>query len=338
MLNTLNYLSLIFCFNLITTPLYANNVVETSPDLISMKGNKIVTAAGVRMRAEIRLDAKVLHKLNLGTVVKASQRTREKVSRGSVTGYWYYVSNRNQHGWVFGALLGDFKAGREEETHWKLVQQRSAKKPASFSDYAQLHQYIKAILPTIKTTKTHALLALEEVLALQRAADKIPYNQYDKTPYSSFLTEHKKELFYDEISGQYLISSQRYWDLSERYSQSSAGDKLTWFAAKARTGGECEGELACVFMRMSTQEGIYLKRYSDGYYAQQALKAVEEILAYMINELKTNSKSHPNTRFKEIEAEQKIILSAIQEGKSYTRRRENVIKQLKQLSGLMKRR
>lgn len=318
-------------------PLYA---AERPPALLAMEGNKIVIAAGVRMRAAIALDAKILDKLALGTVVKAIKRTRKKVRTGSMTGHWYYVTydskKGSKTGWVFGSLLRDFKAGKEEATHWALIQQRSVKKQADFADYAQLYQYISAILPTIKTTDIRANIALEQLLTLQKAAEKIPYDKEKVTPYSLFLAKHKKDLFYDEISGRYLIPNEHYLTLAERYAKAAAGDKLAWFAANAPTGGECEGELECVFMRMTMQEGAYLQRYTDGKYAKEALTAVTEILAYMLNALRTEPKAHDYVHFKTLKTEQQTLLKVLKQGKSVATLRQKVIKQLQVLPTLMK--
>ncbi len=324
-------------FSTFFLPLYA---VEKAPALLAMEGNKIIIAAGVRMRSAISLDAKVLDKLALGTIVKATKRTRKKVRTGSVTGYWYYVTypskKGSKQGWIFGSLLRDFKAGKEEATHWELVQQRRVKKRADFADYAQLYQYISAILPTIKNTDIQANLALEQLLSLQKTAEKIPYDKEKIKPYSLFLAKHKKDLFYDEISGRYLIPSERYFTLSERYAKSAAGDKLTWFAANAPTGGECEGELECVFMRMTMQEGVYLQRYTDGNYAKEALTKVSEILTYMLNALRTTPKEHDYVHFKALKKEHQLLLKSLKQGKTLTTLRQKVIKQLEALPTVMK--
>jgi hypothetical protein len=328
---------LLLFFGTFFLPLYA---AETAPALLAMEGNKIVTAAGVRMRAAISLDAKVLDKPALGTVVKATKRTRKKVRTGSVTGYWYYVTylskKGRKQGWVFGSLLGDFRAGKEDATHWALVQQRSIKKRADFADYAQLYQYISTILPSIKNTDIQANLALEQLLSLQKAAEKISYDKEKIKPYSLFLANHKKNLFYDEISGRYLIPSERYATLSERYAQSAEGDKLAWFAANAPTGGECEGELECVFMRMTMQEGIYLQHYTDGNYAKEALTTVSDILTYMINALRTAPKEYDYLRFKELKKEQQTLLKVLKQGKTVPALRQKVLKQLHVLPTVMK--
>ena len=151
-----------------------------------------------------------------------------------------------------------------------------------------------------------------------------------------FLANHKEDLFYDEISGRYLITSKRYLALSERYAQSAVGDKLAWFAASAPRGGECEGELECVFMRMMMQEGMYLQRYTDGNYAKEALTAVSKILTYMINALRSAPKEYDYLGFKALKKEQQTLLKVIKQGKTLTTLRQKVIEQLQVLPTVMK--
>jgi len=318
-------------------PLHA---AKPPPDLLAMDGNKIVIAAGVRMRTAINLKANVLAKLALGSVVKATKRTRKKVRTGSVTGYWYYVTYNSKKGaktgWVFGSLLRDFKAGKEEATHVTLIQQRRVKKKSSFADHAQLYQYISRILPTIKTTEVRANLALEQLLTLQKTAEKIPYEKERVAPYSIFLANHKKDLFYDEISGRYLIPYQRYLSLAKRYAKSAAGDRLAWFAANAPVGGECEGEITCMFISMTRQEGVYLQYYTDGKYAKEVLTAVNAVMTYIISSLRTNPKEYEYAHFRELKKEQQVLLTALKQGKSVALLRQKVIKQLQLLPTLMK--
>lgn len=331
-----SYLLLFLLFS-IFLPLHA---AEKIPALLAMEGNKIVTAAGVRVRTAIKLDAKIVDKLALGTIVKASKRTREKVRTGSVTGYWYYVSYDNKGssktGWVFGKLLRDFKEAKAESIHWKLVKERRAKKKASFADEAQLYAYISSIVTTIKTTTTRADLELERLLTLQRAVEKIPYDKYKVKPYSLFLAKHKKMLFYGEIQGIYIVYQQHYWTLAERYAKSKAGDKLTWYAAIAPVGGECEGIPSCMFGRMMLQEGAYLQRYTDGKYADKALKGVTEVVTYMIKALREHPKEYDYIHFSEIKKDHQSLIKTLKKGKSVATLRKKVIKQLQVLPTLIK--
>ena len=333
MLVYIKHLCLIL-FSTVFLSLYAAEIIPAS---ISMQGNKIVTGSGVRMRAMVALDAKVVTKLALGSIVKAMKRTRKKVRIGSVTGYWYYVSNEQgtKKGWVFGALLADFKASKKEATHWKLVQQRSVKKQASFADQVALYDYISRLLPTIKSTKIRALLSLEQLLTLQRTAEKITYDKAQVTPYSLFLAKHKNSLFHDEVSARYLVPNKRYWALAKRYNKSSAGDKLTWFAANAAVGGECEGEIECTFVAMERQEGTYLQRYPNGHYAKAALLKVSKTLTYIIDVL-THQKNEYPPSFSDMKTEHKRLLKGLKKGKSVSKLRKKVIKQLQKLPILMK--
>ncbi len=102
------------------------------------------------------------------------------------------------------------------------------------------------------------------------------------------------------------------------------------------TRGECEGELTCVFIHMTRQEGVYLYHYTDGNYAKEALTAVSEVLTYMINTLRTAPKESDYLRFKALKKEQQTLLKALKQGKTVTTLRQKVIKQLQVLPTVMK--
>ena len=307
----------------------------SSPALMGMDGQKIVIATEVLLRESSELNANILGRLTLGSIVKASKRTREKIYRNGIAGYWYYVTHDTKKGWVFGSLLRDFKIKDQESIYWRLVKERRAKKPSYFVDYLELHQYIRSILPHIKRKKIRAALELDYLISLQKTAQKIPFNKYTIEPYSNFLKKNKKDLLYDEISGRYLVPSQHYWRLAKHYQHSEEGDKITWYAANVELGGECEGDISCIFLAMTGSTGLYLNRYPQGVYAENAMIKIIPVLNYMLEDLKIYSNNNRNILFSRIKVPMQTLMNDLNKGNPSSKKRSQVIKQLDLLKSVM---
>ncbi len=258
------------------------------PASIVMDGQKIVAASAVRVRAIPDVSAPEIGKVELGMILQATERTQEKLSAGSLNNYWYKISSPGISGWILGDFLKDFQAINREKIWLDLIRERIANQGLSFNDQMGLYAFVDSLVPQMTEKDRVGAAELGKILALQKSLDSIQYDNEKKQPYAGWLKQHEGSIFHDEISGQWLVPAQAYWDLAEKYQGSRAGDEIAWSAANAQLGGECEGDVACNLGREYMTQAEYLRLYPQGRHTNESLKQLGETLSYIQGALKAD--------------------------------------------------
>ncbi len=261
--------------------------------LLAMDGQKIVTASAVRYRAQPALDAAIIGQVSLGAVLRATRRTQEKLLTGAVENYWYRVSVGDQQGWIAGQFLRDFKAEQKEKIWFSIIRERMDEPTLSFADRVALYRFADTLVsqtagdPEVEgqmaLDKMGGAFALGRLLALQKAFDKVNGDNAQREPYQAWVKEHEtaKRVYYDEISGQWLVPAAAYWQLADQHKAGKGDDEISWYAANAQLGGECEGDIECELNREKITYGEYLRRHPYGRYAGKALTRMSASFAYI---------------------------------------------------------
>lgn len=280
--------------------------------LLAMDGQKIVIASTVRFREQPSLEAKVLGHVGLGAVLRATRRTEEKIQTGELEGYWYLIQagdTEDKKGWISGRFLRDFKTEEKEKIWFSMLRERMDNPDLSFADRVALYRFADVVADktagkdesddaTIDSDKLDSAFALGRLLALQKAFDGVNGGNVQQEPYKSWAKEHEEaqRVFRDEISGQWLVPSKNYWELADQYKEQRGGDEISWYAANAQLGGECEGDIECNLNREKITYGEYLKRYPYGRYAGKALQRMSATFEYMQQELEREPDYFRNSR------------------------------------------
>lgn len=253
---------------------------------VGMNGQKLVIASAVQVRQQPLVTADVLTRLKLGTVVHAIERTSTEQMIGNLRAYWYLVEAGNAKGWVFGQYLRDFVSAKAESSWLQLARERANNAQLSFGDYADTYGFISSVLPQIKTKALKVEFEFNRLIALQQSLNRIEPTQEKIQPFKGWLADRKAEIFHDEISGQWLVPVDTYWQLANRVPNSPLGDSIAHYAANAPLGGECEDDIACGLRRVLITDGEYLKRYPQGGYAIASVKAINDVLQGIQSSLK----------------------------------------------------
>ena len=307
--------------------IFINAKANTTITLPKAKTLKIVNASNVRVRSAPTTDASIVKKLSFGTLVKVERRTSDQFKVGTNSDYWYYL---NEHkAWIFGQLLTDFQPEKAASIQSALIEKR-LKKSLKFKEYVELSEYIKQISGDIDDVDIKGRLALNDLIALEKAAEKIEWGQETKEPYVTFLKQRKDLIFYAEIAGQYIINPDAYWDLSEKYADNPVGDDMTWYAANAMSGGECEGMTYCMLMRALGNEGEYLRRYPEGKYSKMAIKVLSQDYQYVIeNNFGKNAENYSKREQADLRKEERILDKALKKMGKNLPQAKKLRKQLK---------
>lgn len=263
---------------------FAGVVKAAGPEL-AMDGLKIVTASAVQMRAAPSTSAPVVNRLRLGVTVRATRRMLLEEQVGNTRGYWYFVSGEGASGWVFGSFLRDFSPDKQESIWIRLAKERSTNKNLKFTDYADTYGFISSVLPKVTNKAAGVELEFNRLLVLQRSLIGITFENAKTQPYKRWLEMRKNEIFFDEISGQWLTPATSFWKLADRVPNSALGDEIAWFASNAPLGGECEGDISCNLSRSLMMEGEYLKRYPNGRFAANSVQQASKVMTFVRQEL-----------------------------------------------------
>jgi len=257
-----------------------------APAIIEASGQKIMTASAVRVRIAPDTRADEVGKLDLGTLVSLKQQTKDKQKIGSLFNYWFKVNSGELSGWVFGDFLIDFKAADQDKIWADIAQDRLSKKEMLFTDWTDLYNFADQSLAQAKNKTTIGWLELARLSALQGSFAQINFENEKESPYMDWLAAHKDKVYNDEISAMWLLSVEKLWKLADKHAYSKLGDEIAWAAASAQLGGECEGDVECNLRREGMTTIEYLQRYPTGDHIAEALTGLEEVLVYLVAELK----------------------------------------------------
>src|SRR5262249_8404417 len=121
----------------------------------------ITTASGVRVRASAQVSAEELIKLPIGTVLDVGERSAGKEAIGGASDYWYRVSLPDgRQGWIFGAFLTAFDAGKRAQIYLAIASDRLKNTKTTFADQAELTRFLERAITEVSEPNGLAELEL----------------------------------------------------------------------------------------------------------------------------------------------------------------------------------
>lgn len=117
---------------------------------------------------------------------------------------------------------------------------------------------------------------LKRLLDLRAKLEKIPFNSEEKEPHKSFIKANEKSIVYNDPAGQWIVKSELFWDLREKYSDLAIADDIAWQAAQNPIPGECEGYMNCGVYLSQTTSVRYLSYYPAGKHSKAALAELKD--------------------------------------------------------------
>lgn len=144
----------------------------------------------------------------------------------------------------------------------------------------KLKQRIKAKSPS--EFNSTAELELSYLMSLQKVCDKIN-TQNQQTRFRTWLNKQAKKQLLEYSNGKWLVNSEKFWTLHDKYYPLPISDKIDWQAAENFKMGNCDFECSLDWLNQTTV--TYLKYHPTGKYVDQALN---KILAFT-NKYKTKT-------------------------------------------------
>ena len=274
---------LIFClagsFPLAAAPIFLKTAHKTLPQA---KPLFITAAFDVNLRETPSAGGKEVGELPVGTKVRSLERSAEKQTIGAKTDYWHRIETvsaaNKKAGWIFGGFLLQYDPAKRETIYSVIAAERQKAAGESFSDNAELVDFLTGILPEIKTPATLAELDFARLSALKNALSAIPFDKQTSEPYKTFIEKQEANIVYSDPSGQWYVRSDLFWNLARKYKTLPAGEKIAWAGANNPLPGECEGYLNCYLYSLKATHGNYLEQFPRGAHAAESLKAIREWL------------------------------------------------------------
>ncbi len=288
---------------------------------------RIITGSNVRVRQEPNTSAPEVMRLNLGTIVWELEKTDQPQTIGQMQDYWYHVTLPDgQKGWVFGSLTLPFENERRAEIYQKISKARLARERLSFSDQVDFFHFLERTIEEVTDPEIAAELKLARLLILQRSLRE-QHNHPQN--FEGWIKEQQASIYYNEVGGEWLVSPDLFWKLQEEYRVLLIADDIAWEAANNPLGGECEGYLPCHLSRANQTLGRYVELYPQGKFVSKALEAIAEYLQYF-----TTSKNFDYDRSDYLIIQHEIDQLRTAVGKTSAANKDNVLKQLEQITAL----
>ena len=172
----------------------------------------IMTAASVILRQNISSRKKIA-KLIIGTILtKLDHSTNET---------WYQIKTPDgKIGWVAARYTMPVYLKYKEQAYIKVAKLKLNHKTASFSDFVELFNFLKGIIPTIINRENKAELQFSYLLTLQKSLDKLPRRE------KKWLKKHKDNILYDKSSRKWLVKRELFQQLHDKYSDLAIADRI----------------------------------------------------------------------------------------------------------------
>jgi len=153
------------------------------------------------------------------------------------------------------------------------------------ADSAALSTLAKPLPTPVRTQARTADAEFKRLLRLRDSLAKIPVEKIDRQPHKSFIKANRKDIVYSEPAGQWLVRSDLFWNLRNKYKALPIADDIAWAAAENPLPGECEGDINCYIYTNRVTLAQYLSFYPNGKSAKKALAEIIEELDYIVEDL-----------------------------------------------------
>lgn len=299
---------------------------------VAADDHRIITDYRVHVRISPYRYARLIKKLRIGTVVKELKRSAAPEKIRSVLAYWYKIQTLDgKTGWIFGKKFSDFNTSQRAQSYLKIAKKQLAAN-LTVSKQMELTDFLFKAKNEIKyPADIAAELALLHLSSLQTAINKIDVNKSYFPPYRRWVERQQQRylIYFDEVQDGWLINSQTFWDLHDKYYQLPISDEIAWAAVNNGFGGECDGIFECEFQRVYDTSVKYLKFHPTGKYADQALDSIAKFIASSKTPVKL-----PQEDFEYLQMQISILQQIVK--KTNYQQKQELLNQITQVAGLIK--
>lgn len=198
---------------------------------------------------------------------------------------WYKVSynagGKTSSGWVSANAVNDLNSSSRTQIYHQIAE-RNFNPQMDFAAASELADFLTKIDSDLDESNKSAELRLKRLQSIRSALRAVPGGGSDASPYREFLKAYDSEIVYNEPAGQWLVTSNQFWALHEKFKKSDLAETIAWEAANNPLPGECEGYVNCYLFDMRMRFGEYLNRHPAGRNSAEALKNITDYLSPIV--------------------------------------------------------
>lgn len=147
--------------------------------------------------------------------------------------------------------------------------------------------------PASSDREKQAAAEFKQLLDLRKRVQMIPDNGDKREPHKSFLKANEKSVVYNDPAGQWILRSDLFWDLRDKYTDVALADDIAWEAAQNPVAGECEGYMNCGVYISQITAVRYLGYYPAGKHSKAALGELKDSFGSYADESKSGTSYSP---------------------------------------------
>ena len=238
----------------------------------------IVNSSVAPIRGRAAMEAPYVANARLGTTLFASERNSQ----------WYRVqysvNGKANTGWVEAARVSEV-AGADRTAVYRQIVERNSGSDMDFTGAVAMYDFLTRVSAEMQPSDAAADLELKRIVALRSAVSGIDRQNRNVSPYADFMREHEADILFNDATGEFVVSSNLFWNLATKYRDYGAGDEIAWNAARNPLPGSCGQALSCYIFNLRMSDGEYLALYPNGRRADDAMKNLSMMLQPMIADL-----------------------------------------------------
>lgn len=232
----------------------------------------IVASTSARIRKEPNLAAETVQTARIGAIYPLIEQNADwcRIRLGK--------ASDEASGWIAKKLTQSFVEEKRGEVYRSVADKYLKQSSPAFADMTQLADFLTAAQKEFKDANNQAYFAWRRLVAMKAALDSIPFERQTQNPYKEYLEKQADEIVYSDPSGKWLVRSELFWTLRDKYKSSPVAEEIAWSAAQNPIPGECEGYINCYLYQMRATDAEYLNFYPNGKYSRQALRNLTDSL------------------------------------------------------------
>lgn len=242
----------------------------------------IVNAPMSPIRSQASFTAPFVANAKLGTSLMAVERTPQWFKVEYVTG------GRTTTGWIAANTVAEVN-GSDRTNVYRLITDRNYRADMDFNTSVELYDFLGRASSEMPISENAADVELKRIFALRAAASRINRQNRNAAPFSEFVNQRNGEIVFNEATGEYLVSSNLFWNLADKYRSLPSGDIIGWYGARNPIPGECGRLVNChVFLTRMT-DGEYLSIFPNGRSSNDAMRNISFMLEPLVTDLQTRT-------------------------------------------------
>ncbi|MBF0500153.1 MAG: SH3 domain-containing protein [Candidatus Riflebacteria bacterium] len=238
---------------------------------IAMAQSRIVVGTGVKLRAEASTSSNEVGRLSIGSVISPVKTGEKAQTIGGKTAQWYFISQKDLEGWVFGGLTEPYDPATSLQTYEKIFKDRLAVDDAQYADMVELFRLAERLSHEEKEISAQTEYELFRLKTLRKALQAWQHVKSGSDDVPTEFRSLKSSLTFSDPSATFTVDSELFWKLFEQHRDLPIADEIAWEASQNPLPGETEGYPPAVLSVYNYTAGRYLREQPKGKHVHEAI-------------------------------------------------------------------